>query len=68
MCPMFRMALNILTQYPLHPFQDLVSGEWGWATCSSSSGAPANCVGGTMPDVVSEADQAMYVLHHAVGA
>jgi len=45
----------------------LVSGEWGWATCSDASGAPANCVGGTMPDVVSQADQAMYVARQWLG-
>ena len=45
----------------------LVSGEWGWATCTSPSGAPANCVGGTMPDVVSEADQAMYLARQWLG-
>ena len=33
----------------------------GWSTCISASGAPANCVGGTEPDIVSETDQAMYV-------
>ena len=38
----------------------LLSGEWGWATCSVN-GKPSNCVGGTMPDVVSKNDQAMYV-------
>ena len=45
----------------------LISGEWGWSTCTSSSGAPANCIGGTMPDVVSQADQAMYVARQWLG-
>jgi hypothetical protein len=41
----------------------VLSGEWGWATCtdSNNNGRPSNCLGGTMPDVVSENDQAMYV-------
>jgi hypothetical protein len=39
----------------------VLSGEWGWATCTDSNGRPSNCVGGTMPDVVSVRDQAMYV-------
>ena len=43
------------------PSMPVVSGEWGWATCTGPSGAPVNCIGGTQPDVVSEADQAMYV-------
>ena len=38
----------------------LISGEWGWATCSVN-GKPSNCIHGTMPDVISESDQAMYV-------
>jgi hypothetical protein len=36
-------------------------GEWGWATCSTLKGVPVNCKGGTDPDVVSEADQAMFL-------
>jgi len=43
------------------PATAVLSGEWGWSTCTSASGAPANCVGGTEPDIVSETDQAMYV-------
>jgi hypothetical protein len=42
------------------PSVAIISGEWGWATCSVN-GKPSNCDGGTMPDVVSESDQAMYV-------
>lgn len=49
------------------PATAVLSGEWGWSTCTSASGAPANCVGGTMPDVVSEADQAMYVARQWLG-
>jgi hypothetical protein len=49
------------------PGTALVSGEWGWATCTSSSGAPINCIGGTMPDVVSQTDQAMYVARQWLG-
>lgn len=43
----------------------LLSGEWGWATCSNhSSGGgsqPAVCNGGASPDASSEADQARYL-------
>jgi hypothetical protein len=40
----------------------LVSGEWGWSTCTNGAGGqPAECVGGTKPDILSFADQAMYV-------
>lgn len=39
----------------------LLSGEWGWATCTGAHGVPVNCLGGTQPDLVSEPDQAMYV-------
>ena len=42
------------------PSTALLSGEWGWATCTAS-GAPVNCIGGTDPDLVSGSDQAMYV-------
>ena len=43
------------------PGTALVSGEWGWSTCTSDSGTPANCLGGTKPDIVSLSDQAMYI-------
>ena len=43
----------------------LLSGEWGWATCSNRSGGggdqPAVCDRGASPDASSESDQAMYL-------
>jgi hypothetical protein len=43
----------------------LLSGEWGWATCSNRSsgggGHPAVCNGGASPDASSEVDQALYL-------
>ena len=46
----------------------LLSGEWGWATCSNrSSGGgsrPTVCDRGASPDASSELDQAMYLARH----
>jgi hypothetical protein len=54
MRPQYAAMKQLLGSIPV------ISGEWGWATCSVN-GQPSMCHGGTMPDVVSPSQQAMYV-------
>ena len=43
------------------PALPIISGEWGWSTCSDGAGHPTMCVGGASPDASTPADQAMFL-------
>lgn len=44
-----------------HSGMPLLSGEWGWSTCSGTDGRLARCRQGASPDANTPADQAVYL-------